>query len=339
METHVNRFPRAKRLLTALILVPALALAGCSATGGRRAAEASAAAVANAGTANTPRIKVALITHAAPGDTFWDYVRKGAEAGAAKDNVDLLYSSDPEASKQASLVQTAIDQKVDGIVVTLAKPEALKDVIGKARAANIPVMVINAGSAEWKEYGANAYFGSDEVVAGEAVGEQFNSLGVKKDLCVIQEQGHIGLEARCQGVKNKFSGETEILYVNGADDADVTSKITAKLQSDKTIDMVTALGAPYTLKAIEAGKSAGYTGKYSSFDMNADLGKLIQDGGLTLAVDQQPWLQGYLGVDAVWLYKNGGFEIGGGLPTLTGPTIIDQSNVAGVMAGAEQGVR
>ena len=73
--------------------------------------------------ASTPRIKVALITHAAAGDTFWDIVRKGAEEASAKDNVELLYTSDPEAGRQAQLIQQAIDQKVDGIAVTLAKPE------------------------------------------------------------------------------------------------------------------------------------------------------------------------------------------------------------------------
>ena len=51
----------------------------------------------------TPRIKVALITHAAAGDTFWDIVRKGAEEAAAKDNVELLYTSDPEGGRQAQL--------------------------------------------------------------------------------------------------------------------------------------------------------------------------------------------------------------------------------------------
>ena len=86
-----------------------------------------------------------MITHAAAGDTFWDIVRKGAEEASAKDNVELLYTSDPEAGRQAQLIQQAIDQKVDGIAVTLAKPEALKDVLKKATDAGIPVVSLNAG--------------------------------------------------------------------------------------------------------------------------------------------------------------------------------------------------
>jgi simple sugar transport system substrate-binding protein len=50
-----------------------------------------------AGTADTPRVTVAMITHGVPGNAFWDLVRKGAETAAAKDNIELRYSADPEA--------------------------------------------------------------------------------------------------------------------------------------------------------------------------------------------------------------------------------------------------
>ena len=82
---------------------------------------------------------VAMITHPAPGDTFWDIVRKGAEAASTKDNVELQYSTDPDASKQAQLIQAAIDKKVDGIAVTLEQAGALGAAIKKAIAAGIPV--------------------------------------------------------------------------------------------------------------------------------------------------------------------------------------------------------
>src|SRR5688500_14613378 len=72
------------------------------------------AAAANAGKANTPKMTVAMVTHQAPGDTFWDIVRKGAQAAAAKDNIDLQYSNDPDQADQSQLIQAAIDKKVDG---------------------------------------------------------------------------------------------------------------------------------------------------------------------------------------------------------------------------------
>ena len=103
-----------RRGVTALAVVPLLALAACSSSGGKPADSGSCRPAA-ARPSDTPRIKVAMITHAAAGDTFWDIVRKGAETAAKKDNVELLYSGDAEGGRQAQLVQQAIDQKVDGI--------------------------------------------------------------------------------------------------------------------------------------------------------------------------------------------------------------------------------
>ena len=107
--------PRVLGLAVALAAAAA-GLAACSSSGGRQATQSSSGG--GAGVANTPKMTVAMVTHQAPGDTFWDIIRKGAEAAAAKDNVKLLYSDDPDATKQAQLVQAAIDQKVDGIAVT-----------------------------------------------------------------------------------------------------------------------------------------------------------------------------------------------------------------------------
>src|SRR5947199_10305108 len=112
--------------LAATALAAALAVTGCSSSSGGKKSEEGGTA-ASAGKATTPRMTVAMVTHASPGDTFWDLVRKGAQAAAAKDNVKLVYSSDPNAGNQANLVQNAIDQKVDGIALTAAKPTAMKD--------------------------------------------------------------------------------------------------------------------------------------------------------------------------------------------------------------------
>jgi simple sugar transport system substrate-binding protein len=324
-----------RRGVTALAVVPLLALAACSSSGGKPADTASAG---GGQAASTPRIKVALITHAEAGDTFWDIVRKGAEEASAKDNVELLYTSDPEAGRQAQLVQQAIDQKVDGIAVTLATPDALKDVLKKATDAGIPVVSLNAGEGVSAQLGAFTHFGSNEKLAGEAVGTRLASLNMKHPVCVIQQQGHVGLEARCAGVKAKVPG-TEILYVDGKDMTAVQSTATAKLQAAKDADVIIGLGAPITLTLLKSVTDAGSSAKVASFDLNADLAQKIVDGSVIFTVDQQPWLQGYMSIDSLWQAKRGGFKLGGGQPVLTGPTIVDQSNASDVLKFAQQGVR
>lgn len=320
----------------AAILVIALSLASCSSTGGRPRESGGGM---DSGTADTPRFVVAMITHEAPGDSFWDLVRKGATTAAKKDNIELRYSSDPEAPNQANLVQNAIDQKVAGIVVTLAKPDAMKSAVQAATAANIPVVAINTGLEQWKAMGVKEFFGQDDLIAGQAAGERLNKDGAKNVLCVIQEQGHVGLEARCQGVVQKFGGKTEILYVNGKDMPSVESTITAKLQQNRSFDRVLTLGAPFALTAVQSVQSAGSSAQVVTFDTNAELVQAIQNGDVKWAVDQQPFLQGYLAIDSLWLYLNNGNVIGGGEPTLTGPSFIDKSNIDAVAQYAKNGTR
>ena len=113
-----------------------------------------------------------MITHGAPGDTFWDIIRKGADAAAAKDNVKLQYQSDPDSGKQATLIQSAIDAKVDAIAVTLPDPPAIAPAVRKAIDAGIPVVAFNAGIGNYAESGALSYFGSDEGLAGEEAGKR-----------------------------------------------------------------------------------------------------------------------------------------------------------------------
>ncbi|MER5944058.1 sugar ABC transporter substrate-binding protein [Streptomyces sp. NPDC001928] len=334
-------YPRSRKLvpLVAMAAAAALTLAGCSSSSGGKESEESAEG-ASAGKANTPRMTVALVTHQSPGDTFWDIVRKGAEAAAAKDNIKLIYSADPNAGNQANLVQNAIDQKVDGIAITLAKPDALKDVVGKANKAGIPVVGLNSGVSEWQKLGLMEFFGQDETVAGEALGKRLNEAGAKKAVCVIQEQGNIGLTQRCDGVKKTFEGTTETLNVNGTDMPSVKSTITAKLKQDSDIDYVVALGAPFALTAAQSVDEAGSKAKVATFDLNKELTGAISKGDIEFAVDQQPYLQGYLAIDSLWLYKNNGNYMGGGeAPVLTGPAFVDKTNVEKIDAFASKGTR
>ncbi|MFF4350250.1 sugar ABC transporter substrate-binding protein [Streptomyces sp. NPDC001530] len=325
--------------LAAVILTGTLLAAGCaSSSGGKKSEEGGAAA--SAGKASTPRMTVAMVTHAEPGDTFWDLIRKGAQAAAAKDNIKLVYSSDPSGGNQANLVQNAIDQKVDGIALTAAKPDAMKDVVAKARAAGIPVVGFNSGVDDWKKLGMLEYFGQDENIAGQAFGERLNQLGAKHALCVVQSQGQVALEARCAGVKKGFAGKTDTLYVNGTDMPSVKSTINAKLKQDSSIDQVVTLGAPFALTAIQSVSDAGSKAKVATFDLNKDLVKAVQSGQVEFAVDQQPYLQGYLAVDALWLYKtNGNFSGGDTSPVLTGPAFVTKDNVDQIAEFAAKGTR
>jgi len=322
----------------ALLAVAALTVAACSSTGGKKAQQQ--AQNVTAGHANTPHYTIAMITHAAPGDTFWDIIRHGALAAAAKDNITLKYSADPDPTKQAALITDAINSHVAGIAVTDPNPAAICPTIQKAKAAGIPVVMFNAGVGNWQQCGGMEYFGQDESIAGLAAGKRMAAAGAKHVLCVLQEQGQVQLEARCTGVqKGLGSAPMTKVYVNGRDQSAMLSSMTAKLTQDKSIDAVITLGAPEALVAIQAIAAAHSNAKIYTFDTNAAEIAKIKSGAVQWAVDQQPYLQGYESVDSLWLFLTNANVLGGGVTVLTGPSFIDSSNVAKVATYAERGTR
>ncbi|MFF3445507.1 sugar ABC transporter substrate-binding protein [Streptomyces sp. NPDC002667] len=317
-----------------------VSLAGCSSTGGKRAEDARRAAAAQGRAAvNTPRWTFAMITHSGDGDTFWDIVQNGAKQAAVKDNINFLYSHDDQAQQQAQLVDAAVDKKVDGIIVTLAKPDAMEAAVARARKAGIPVITVNSGSEESKAFGALTHIGQDETIAGEAVGEELNRRGREKALCVLHEQGNVGHEQRCAGVRKTFHGTVENLYVTGTDMPGVQSSIGAKLQADRSIDSVVTLGAPFADTAVKARNDAGSKAEIDTFDLNAKVAAELKDGTLGFAVDQQPWLQGYEAVDLLWLHRYNADVLGGGKPVLTGPQIITKDQASELEQYADRGTR
>ncbi|WP_452751660.1 substrate-binding domain-containing protein [Streptomyces avidinii] len=322
-----------------LAAVLGASLAGCSSTGGKRAEERAKAAAAGRPAVSTPRWTFAMVTHAGDGDTFWDIVQKGAKEAAAKDNINFVYAHDDQAQQQAQFVQNAIDQKVDGIVVSLAKPEALKDVLAKAAKAGIPVITVNSGSAQSAAYGALTHIGQDEEIAGEAVGTELNKRGRKKAVCVLHEQGNVGHEQRCAGAKKTFSGTMENLYVEGTNMPSVQAAIQAQLQADPSVDAIVTLGAPFAPTAVKAKDAAGSKAEVDTFDLNESVARDLKSGALGFAVDQQPYLQGYEAIDLLWLYRYNANVLGGGRPVLTGPQIVTADQAAELEEYIKRGSR
>jgi simple sugar transport system substrate-binding protein len=321
-------------LVRALAVTVALAavVTACSSKGGAQNQDQAGA------NPTAKRYTIAMVTHEVPGDTFWDKVRNGAQAAAKQLNVDLKYSSSPDQGQQATLVKNAVDSKVNGIAVTLAYPDAVGPAAQSAIQAGIPVVAFNAGLDDYKKYGIGMYFGSDEDLAGQAVGTRITQAGGGKTICIIQEQGHVALETRCAGVK-KTDPTSEVLYVNSADLPSVQQTIGAKLQQDPSIKWVVTLGAPIAMAALQAKQGAGSQAKIATFDLNTDVVKAIQNGQIEFSVDQQPYVEGYMAVTSLWLDLTNGNDIGGGKPVLTGPSYVDKSNIDKIAGYAQNNTR
>jgi simple sugar transport system substrate-binding protein len=292
-----------------------------------------------AGGAGKYGLKVAVVTHGATGDAFWSIVKNGVQKAGGDFGDTVTYESDSDPQKQAQLIDAAVNQKVDGLVVSMANPDALKASIQKAVQAGIPVITVNSGAADSKAFGALSHIGQDETVAGTAVGQELKKNGLKNVVCVIHEAGNVGLEQRCAAVKAALGGTVTNLQVDNNNLPAAQATIKAKLQTDSTIDGVVTLGGQVAVVGVTAIGEAGSKAKLATFDLNADVAEAVQDGKILFAVDQQPFLQGYLAVQMLTLYKSNLNVLGGGQTVLTGPTLVTKDNAAQIEKLAAAGTR
>ncbi len=323
-------------LLLAVIAGAALIAAGCGGNDDNASTNSDEAVNQTQGSGLT----IAMVTHSDEG-SFWSVVKRGAEQAAKEQGVKLTWSpSDNDPQKQAQLIDAAVSQKVDGLAVSVPNASAIRGSLKKAQDAGIPIVTLNSGAEDFQDLGAITHVGQTEEIAGRAAGDRLKSAGVKKVLCVIHEQGNIGLQQRCDGVKEGFGGTVTNLQVKGtADVATTQTEIRSKLQADKSFDGVIALNPDIATAAKSAINGAGSDAKLATFDLSPSLLKDIQAGNVEFAVDQQQYLQGYLPVVFLKLFRENANTVGGGQPVLTGPGFVDKANVGTVEKLAEAGTR
>ena len=287
-------------------------------------------------------------------DAFWNLIKKGlddarpgVEANGGKINYLRLVNYDNFAPDVVGLIRTAISQKVDGLVIPDWVPESEDPAIKDAMKAGIKVILMNAGGGDKaKELGAINYVGSDEYVAGKAGGENFAAKGSKHVICINTLPGTANIEARCKGVIEGITGKggkAEQLPLPSSSFGNATAvaeAIKATLLKDPSIDgAITISAGDADSAAIGIGQAnAGAKVKLGSFDLNKAGLARIKAGAQAFAIDQQPYLQAYLASSLL----ASAIDFGTSLPTfpvLTGPGIVDSSNIDATLAGVAKGAR
>lgn len=287
-------------------------------------------------------------------DQFWNKIKKGVDDArvvveANGGTVDYLrmQSYDNFAADSAEIIRTAISQRPDGIAVPDWVFESQDPAIKEAVAAGIKVILFNAGTMEKaKELGAINYIGSDEYIAGVAGGEQLLKLGSKKGVCINTLPGTANIEARCKGMidamtKGGASAEQLPLPTTAfGDPMAISEAVKAYLLEKADVDGALTIGAGEADAAAVGIEQAGKveTVKLGSFDFNEATLARIKDGKQAFAIDQQPYLQSLLAVTLLASH----IDFGTALPTmpiLTGPGIVEASNVDATIAGVKVGAR
>ncbi len=321
-----------------VLAVAVAAVAGCSNAAPEQTGTGADNDGGQAGAAKAD-ITVAVVTHGQAGDAFWDIVKSGADQAGKDENVTVTYNGDGEPARQSQLIDNAVAQKVDGLVVSMANPDGVRASVEKAVAAGIPVVTINSGLEQSKSFGAVTHVGQSEGIAGEAAGEKLKEAGVRNLVCVIHEAGNVGLEERCDGAEKTMGGKVTPLQVDVSNAADAQNTIKSKLLADKSVDGVLTLNPVVAKAAIQAKQEAGSDAQLATFDISADICDAVAAGDMLFAVDQQPYLQGYLPVVFAALKVRNGNDVGGGLPVYSGPGFVTKDNAAKVKQFADRGTR
>ena len=289
-----------------------------------------------------------------PDDPFWAKVKRGAEdAGmvveAQGGSVTWLapQTYDNLGADAANLIRTALSQSADAIVAADWVPEAMDDAFKAAVDAGVPLIVYNAGGFEKaEELGALNFVGNEEYTAGLAGGDYFGTHDITNVLCVNTIPGSINAEDRCRGLADGIakhggtSAQLPLPATSFGNPTAVAEAVKAALLQDDTIDAVITLNAgdanSVATAITQAG--AGERVQLAAFDFDQANLDRIQAGEQLFAIDQQPYMQGYLAVSLINSYVNYGLEIPTA-PILTGPAIIDAANLDTVLAGVAAGVR
>jgi len=315
---------------------------------------AAACNTGTTGTSSTPTsgtsgasYKFYVVTHGDNG-TFWTVVQKGAKQAASDLGVSLNYQgSNNDDTQECQFISAAVTAKPDGLVVS-PHSQTVLDCAKQAAAGGLPLILINncgltASGQSYTAYsGAITCVGQPESAAGQQAGVRLKADGGHHLLCVIHEATSTSLRDRCAGAKVGFGGtETDLVLDNAKSNiSSATATLQAKLSADTSIDAILALDPDVAKNIVEAAVAgAGAKATIATFDLSAGVVADIQSGKIDFAVDQQQYLQGYLPIVFLKLFKSNANTVGGFDTVKSGPGIVDKTNASQVASLAGQGTR
>jgi simple sugar transport system substrate-binding protein len=291
-------------------------------------------------------VRIVMVSHGQTSDPFWSVVANGAGDAAREMGVRLEYQapSSFDMVQMSQLIDAAVASRPSALAISVPDPDALAASVKAAIAAGIPAVSVNSGDQAWKRLGLLGHIGQTEYEAGVAAGQRLAAGGAKRVLCVNHEVGNVSLDARCRGLQDGLArqGATmQVLGVSLADPEDAAQRIRGALGRDARIDGMLMLGPGSAAPALAALRETDRMGRFAvgTFDLTPEVLAAVRDGQMLFAIDQQPYLQGYLAVVLLTKYLETKTMPGGGQIIRTGPSFVTKENATDVIALAERGIR
>lgn len=290
--------------------------------------------------------RIVVVTHGQSADPFWSIVSNGVHDAARDLGVRVEYQAPTsfDMVAMAQLIEAAVASRPSGLIVSIPDASALSGALRGAVAAGLPVLSINSGDEAYEALGLLAHIGQTEYEAAFAGGERLATAGATRVLCVNHEVGNLALDVRCRGLDDALraaGGSTRVLAVDLGDPVDAQQRVANALNAEPSIDGILALGPPGALVTLNALRDFTRRGDivFGTFDLEPAVLRALANGEMLFAIDQQPYLQGYLGVILMTKYLETGAMPGGGQIVRTGPGFVTPQNAQAVIRLTEQGVR
>jgi simple sugar transport system substrate-binding protein len=287
-------------------------------------------------------IDIAVVAHGGANNPFWVVVYNAVQQACEDFGVTCTYDAPDtfDLPLMAQMIDAAVARQPDALIVSLPDVATLGEPINKAIELGIPVFSINSGSDMFREVGILRHVGQTEYEAGVGAGQRFAELGGTQGVCVSHEQGNLALDERCRGFTDGFGGPVEMIASTTSDESELYSLLDSYLTNNPDTDTVLAVGPQPGQPAVRVLEDRGLAGQtlLGAFDLTPILLEAVQRGTVNFLIDQQQYLQGYLGVQTAVLYVQYGLLPGNEI-ILTGPGFVDSSNAAQVIELSAQGIR
>ena len=243
-----------------------------------------------------------LISHAPDSDSWWNTIKNAIKIAGDQMNVTVEYRNPPggDLADMGRIVQQAAASNPDGIIVTIADYDVLSGPVRNAVDKGIPVITINSGTHEQSEkLGALLHVGQPEYDAGLGAGKRAKAKGVKKFLCVNHYITNPASVERCKGYADALGGDLGSQMIDsGQDPGEIKNKVIAHLRANPDTNGILTLGPTSAHPTLAALEQIGRSGDihFGTFDLSGEIAKAIKSDVIAFAIDQQPYLQGYLPV-------------------------------------------
>ena len=250
-----------------------------------------------------------LVSHAPDSDSWWNTIKNAIKEADQDFGVHTDYRNPPsgDLADMARIVEQAAARNYNGVICSIADFDVLKKPIKAVTAKKIPLITINSGTTKQSEsLGAIMHVGQPEYDAGKGAGERAKAAGVKSFLCVNHYATNPASFDRCKGFAEAIGADFRASTIDTGDDpTTVESKVSAYLRNNPNTQAILTLGPSSAHPTLKAVDKMGLKGKvfFATFDLSPEISAGIKDGTIAFAIDQQPYLQGYIPVAVLALMK------------------------------------